>query len=397
MDDSTSDVSAYLTPNISFDPTVALAGSQSQQFNAGIQQLGSLNQQAFGIEYQVPYAIRYAAPVAIASSDFANSIGVPDPIGTGTGAGDGSGSLVGPPGPAGADGTGVPAGSPAQIQYNLDGASFGADAGLIYDQPTGILGVNNVYNVAGTGHDLLIATESAAAAAGNITIEPGLNTGSGARGNINIINNGASGDISINTNGSLLLNSAGSSGFLLQGVSGAGNIKGSAMTIVSNDSSNANTGNLTINSGATSTSTSSALTTGTLDLHTGAITTNTLTTPVNSGAITITTGQVSQQQVGSTSGAITIKTGNADVSGDITLRIGSGTPITTYGNILLVPGKGNIIVNSGTPTDGQSVIAIDNASNDPTVTPSTGGIMYVSAGALHWLGSSGTDTVIAPA
>ena len=40
---------------------------------------------------------------------------------------------------------------------------------------------------------------------------------------------------------------------------------------------------------------------------------------------------------------------------------------------------------------------IANATTPPTVAPVGGGLLYVTGGALHWLGSGGTDTPIAPA
>lgn len=46
---------------------------------------------------------------------------------------------------------------------------------------------------------------------------------------------------------------------------------------------------------------------------------------------------------------------------------------------------------------GAKVIAIPNATTAPTTNPSGGGVLYVSGGALHYKGSSGTDTVLGPA
>lgn len=47
--------------------------------------------------------------------------------------------------------------------------------------------------------------------------------------------------------------------------------------------------------------------------------------------------------------------------------------------------------------DGIGVIFIEDATTAPSSNPSGGGIFYSTGGALHWLGSSGTDTIIAPA
>ena len=46
---------------------------------------------------------------------------------------------------------------------------------------------------------------------------------------------------------------------------------------------------------------------------------------------------------------------------------------------------------------GTKVIGIANATTAPTTTPTGGGVLYATNGELHWLGSSGTDTTIAPA
>lgn len=46
---------------------------------------------------------------------------------------------------------------------------------------------------------------------------------------------------------------------------------------------------------------------------------------------------------------------------------------------------------------GTGVIGLDNAATNPTTNPTAGGILFSTAGALHWRGSSGTDTAVAPA
>ena len=46
---------------------------------------------------------------------------------------------------------------------------------------------------------------------------------------------------------------------------------------------------------------------------------------------------------------------------------------------------------------GQGVIAIANASVAPSVNPTGAGILYVEDGALKYMGSNGTVTVVAPA
>lgn len=46
---------------------------------------------------------------------------------------------------------------------------------------------------------------------------------------------------------------------------------------------------------------------------------------------------------------------------------------------------------------GKLCVFVKNATTAPTVAPVGGGLLYAAAGALHWLGSGGTDTLIAVA
>lgn len=57
----------------------------------------------------------------------------------------------------------------------------------------------------------------------------------------------------------------------------------------------------------------------------------------------------------------------------------------------------NLGLNTNSFSSGAGVVAIANATVAPSLTPGTGGILWAAAGALHWLGTSGTDTIIAPA
>lgn len=69
------------------------------------------------------------------------------------------------------------------------------------------------------------------------------------------------------------------------------------------------------------------------------------------------------------------------------------------GNVSLKTGIGNSITVGATgsaPSDGTNFIFIGNATA-PTTNPSTGGCLYVEAGALKYRGSSGTVTTIANA
>jgi len=81
----------------------------------------------------------------------------------------------------------------------------------------------------------------------------------------------------------------------------------------------------------------------------------------------------------------------------------SGT--TTIGGATLVRGgtgttrNGNVHFHAQAAND-QAMgngIFIGNASSTPTGNPASGGFLYSTAGALHWLGSSGTNTTLGPA
>lgn len=58
----------------------------------------------------------------------------------------------------------------------------------------------------------------------------------------------------------------------------------------------------------------------------------------------------------------------------------------------------NVGVGTGSEFgSGKGVIGLHNAFTNPSTNPANGGVLYATAGALHWLGSGGTDTPIAPA
>lgn len=65
---------------------------------------------------------------------------------------------------------------------------------------------------------------------------------------------------------------------------------------------------------------------------------------------------------------------------------------------LMVTADGNVGIDTSDQFGGGvKVIGLVNAITVPTTTPTGGGVLYATGGALHWLGSSGTDTTIAPA
>lgn len=175
--------------------------------------------------------------------------------------------------------------------------------------------------------------------------------------------------------------------------------------------------------------TSDANTAGGFTETSGSITIETGSSFLNAGNITIQTGNSITNGTGGTislfansgsdgnpNGAISLSTiGTRDTSttGTISLIVSdaSGAGNLDGGTIVISPGaqanagnpgqtyfqSGNIFFRTVQFAGGDGVIAIGDAATNPSTTPSGGGVLYSSAGALHWLGSSGTDTIIAPA
>jgi hypothetical protein len=85
-------------------------------------------------------------------------------------------------------------------------------------------------------------------------------------------------------------------------------------------------------------------------------------------------GQVKTTSIANSSGSTAISLDTTAGTRNVTLASGSGT----YGG-------------------GSGVININNSTVVPTSNATSGGLLYVEAGALKWRGSSGTVTVIAPA
>lgn len=403
-----SDVYNFLTPNISFDPTISLAGSQASQFDAGIKQLGTSSQQAYGIEYQLPYAIRYASPVAIASSSFANNIGVPDPVGNGTGAGEGSGTIQGPPGPPGSPGAGIsfnPADAGDIVFVGATGSAT-VNSNLIYTVATGIMSVNKISQIPGASSDLnLITTDTTSGTPKAITITPGTNTMSGVQGGFNV--NNFSGDTQIF--GKFLLIAPGSTGGVFASNQGNITIRAQVLTENTNDNFNGSTGAFTIKSGDTTANDGNPYSSGDLNLTTGT-TGGSGGSSMTSGSINISTGLESGTTAASP--AINILLNNLNTGASSVKLEGDNSSttvgkVTMYGQSLVLltnqTGAGGRIFIHTLPANaysallGQGIIYIADASTNPTNNPVAGGILYSAGGALHWLGSAGTNTVIAPA
>lgn len=80
------------------------------------------------------------------------------------------------------------------------------------------------------------------------------------------------------------------------------------------------------------------------------------------------------------------------------LNLGCLTAANTYTNLLVLDNTSNAsFFSAGSFGSGVNVIFIANATTAPTTNPSGGGILYTSAGALKYRGSSGTITTIANA
>lgn len=80
-------------------------------------------------------------------------------------------------------------------------------------------------------------------------------------------------------------------------------------------------------------------------------------------------------------------------TGDLMQASGTNCRISSGGALQVVP---SIAVGSPTSFDGVRVLAIGNRATAPTAVVG-GGVLFADAGALKWLGSSGTTTTIAPA
>lgn len=89
------------------------------------------------------------------------------------------------------------------------------------------------------------------------------------------------------------------------------------------------------------------------------------------------------------------------ISGD---KIDNGTlgavtvPAVRLSGAVVTDASNNVKLAAATDVaSGQGVIGIKNATSNPSGSPSGGGVMYADAGALKWLGSSGTITTLGPA
>lgn len=393
----------YLTPNISLDPTIALAGSQAQQFNAGLPQTGSVNQQAYSIEYQVPYAIRYSMPLVV--SDLANAIGVPDIVGNGTGSGAGSNNTQGPPGPPGVDGSGTPSGPDMSVQFN-DAGSFNGVSTFTFDNSNQVLRLLNIKSIA-PGAPFSLKTDDNAGNTGSIQIITGVATG-GTAGTITIStsNSTTSGDIDITCG-------TGNSGDLNLVGNRDVNLLSRVRDI--NISSHRNIGITAVQSNAAIVIDANGSGGSVGIAASGSSGSMSISTDGSSGFMNISAADSSGFILVTTGGGIEIDA----VSQPIGINFGTGQSIITLGPDGSGGGNGQITLDANTtsfirarngrvylhgiPTNaytdnlGTGTLFLDDASNNPTHDPASGGILYVTGGALTYRGSAGTVTTIAPA
>lgn len=122
-----------------------------------------------------------------------------------------------------------------------------------------------------------------------------------------------------------------------------------------------------------------------------------------SGSYTWNAGNITlQRDFNITAPTFTITGGASTITYGITFAVtqptaGASTTITNKIAALL---QGSVSIgNSTAPTlgGGDGVVFIANASTNPSTNPTSGGVLYVDAGALKYRGSSGTVTTIAAA
>lgn len=330
-----------------------------------------------------------------------------------------------------------PAGSDMQIQYNNNG-SFGATNEFLFDYNNNILEVNTIQTISGDGSNLTIEQIE-----GNnlelLTVAP---TAPGSSGNIDIKTSDSnySGAGSPNSGAITIQSGFGNGGnggeIAITSGNGTNHDGGITLTTQGSEGDSASGISLVANSGAlTATGNENGIQIKTQNGASGA-------TP--SGAISIVTGDASS---GPGSGALSLKTGvpggslgTPAVGGDITvytqsdlhnndagkilIEYNENNKASTYAAVFLqedtaiIGARGSVVLQANTKDDGsgtQSVVCligsvsttgitnpigivlIPNSVSTPSGGPTGAGYLYVTGGALHYVGSSGTDTTVAPA
>lgn len=86
---------------------------------------------------------------------------------------------------------------------------------------------------------------------------------------------------------------------------------------------------------------------------------------------------------------------------DVTIQAQNGTVVIqaqgTGSDMVLSADDAIVLEVAGPPRLIITTTGLFVRNSSAPTTPSGGGVLYSASGALHWLGSSGTDTVIAPA
>lgn len=296
-------------------------------------------------------------------------------------------------------GGGTPGGDNTDIQFNNDGA-FGGDPTFTFDPATSTLGVLNIKNTNGTTDseiesDLNIGTVDA-------PFDPGTGVGTLKSAAINI----KTGDSNLEIGGiNIETGDATGNPNPNQPFGDDINIKtgfayGDAgdINITAGASVNSSSGDVTITSG------------NPIAGSAGAVSFLTYSDGIficigSSGGVLLFrsnngTGSSVNLEATGTGGTINLTAGDG-----ITLLTASSFYVesTGTGNRLRLSDKiinfgyADVDVSGMTEYDGTLTIADKLSGAAVTGTPTGGGLLYSNGGALHWLGSGGTDTVIAPA
>lgn len=265
----------------------------------------------------------------------------------------------------------APGGNVNDVQVNDGAGNFYGDDNFIYDFTNDILQLSGEFDLFGDMH-----------ISGNIIQPDGSLDISTVQDNAGVTietstgQTGVSGNILIKTDDPLLSSGTNRSGSI------------TLQTGVSN-STNAATAKIAIHAGNAKPSTTHNG--GSVEIFSG----TGGSTGGSPGTITMLSGNGGG---GGSGGDIDILGGNStgtDVDGGV-ITIRPGLPTGSGVGGLVSISRGNLVVGVSNAAGADGVIALGNVTTAPG-TPGNGGIFYASAGALHWIGSGGTDTVIAPA
>lgn len=340
----------------------------------------------------------------------------------------------------------APGGNSDDVQFN-DGGVFNGIDNISIDKTNSVLGVPNIKNFIDVTHfnesafsDLDLTSDFT----GNLNLATADSDASGSTGNINITTGSdtTSGNVAITTgsgttpgNFTVTTGQGASSGqggnatFTLGNGGGTASVGGDLTATMGNGTTSARGGQIVLtsgNGGTTGAGGNFSASAGNGGATSGVGGNITLTSGISSGSSAAGNIAIQGGTPGGTGNSghidLTTQTANSGASaniGNINLTTGGFSPPNEYGgniNILAGSNSGssNIILrlltaggstahfsfDTGTdagPGGGNGVIAIQNAGTNPSTNPTGGGILYVTAGALTYRGSSGTVTTIAVA